>query len=59
MIVWILDTQPNRSVVLLSFGSMGIFSEPQLREIARRLESSGHRFLCNWRLMVVFSLVVV
>jgi len=40
-----LDTQPNRSVVLLSFGSMGIFSEPQLREMARGLESSGHRFL--------------
>ncbi|RLN22164.1 hypothetical protein C2845_PM07G22430 [Panicum miliaceum] len=40
-----LDTQPDRSVVLLSFGSMGIFPAAQLREIARRLENSGHRFV--------------
>ncbi|XP_062191095.1 UDP-glycosyltransferase 88B1-like [Phragmites australis] len=43
-LVW-LDSQPNRSVVFLSFGSMGIFSAAQLREIARGLENSGHRFL--------------
>ncbi|WVZ68903.1 hypothetical protein U9M48_017779 [Paspalum notatum var. saurae] len=40
-----LDTQPNRSVVFLSFGSMGTFSAAQLRETARGLENSGHRFL--------------
>ncbi|OEL35176.1 Anthocyanidin 5,3-O-glucosyltransferase [Dichanthelium oligosanthes] len=40
-----LDTQPSRSVVFLSFGSMGIFSEAQLREIASGLENSGHMFL--------------
>ncbi|KAG9454024.1 hypothetical protein H6P81_006928 [Aristolochia fimbriata] len=46
-----LDSQPRRSVVLLSFGSMGVFSTEQLREIAAGLERSGHRFLwvlrCN------------
>jgi UDP:flavonoid glycosyltransferase YjiC (YdhE family) len=42
-----LDTQPNRSVVFLSFGSMGIFSAAQLREIARGLENSGPRFFQN------------
>ncbi|KAL6614548.1 hypothetical protein ACP70R_036818 [Stipagrostis hirtigluma subsp. patula] len=40
-----LDAQPDRSVVFLSFGSMGVFSAAQLREIARGLETSGHRFL--------------
>ncbi|XP_062231952.1 anthocyanidin 5,3-O-glucosyltransferase-like [Phragmites australis] len=40
-----LDAQPNRSVVFLCFGSMGAFSAAQLQEIARGLESSGHRFL--------------
>ncbi|KAG9454017.1 hypothetical protein H6P81_006921 [Aristolochia fimbriata] len=40
-----LDSQPRRSVVLLSFGSMGVFSTEQLREIATGLERSGHRFL--------------
>ncbi|KAL6616017.1 hypothetical protein ACP70R_038287 [Stipagrostis hirtigluma subsp. patula] len=40
-----LDTQPDRSVVFLSFGSLGVFSAAQLRETARGLESSGHRFL--------------
>ncbi|CAD6236904.1 unnamed protein product [Miscanthus lutarioriparius] len=40
-----LDTQPDQSVVFLSFGSLGRFSAPQLREIARGLENSGQRFL--------------
>nr|BAJ11649.1 glucosyltransferase [Sinningia cardinalis] len=40
-----LDTQPNQSVVFLCFGSRGIFSADQLREIAKGLERSGHRFL--------------
>ncbi|CAL4974190.1 unnamed protein product [Urochloa decumbens] len=40
-----LDTQPDRSVVFLSFGSLGRFSTAQLREMARGLENSGQRFL--------------
>ncbi|KAL6610534.1 hypothetical protein ACP70R_040503 [Stipagrostis hirtigluma subsp. patula] len=40
-----LDAQPARSVVFLCFGSLGAISAAQLREIARGLESSGHRFL--------------
>ncbi|RCV13491.1 hypothetical protein SETIT_2G351000v2 [Setaria italica] len=42
-----LDTQPERSVVFLCFGSIGAatHSEEQLREIAAGLERSGHRFL--------------
>ncbi|XP_039817572.1 anthocyanidin 5,3-O-glucosyltransferase-like [Panicum virgatum] len=40
-----LDAQPKRGVVFLCFGSMGAFSAAQLQEIARGLESSGHRFL--------------
>ncbi|XP_020153068.1 anthocyanidin 5,3-O-glucosyltransferase-like [Aegilops tauschii subsp. strangulata] len=42
-----LDGQPDRSVVFLCFGSIGIgnHSEEQLREIAVGLDKSGHRFL--------------
>ncbi|VAH21493.1 unnamed protein product [Triticum turgidum subsp. durum] len=40
-----LDAQPEKSVVFLCFGSKGAFSAAQLKEIARGLESSGHRFL--------------
>uniref|UniRef100_A0A0D3GA06 Glycosyltransferase n=1 Tax=Oryza barthii TaxID=65489 RepID=A0A0D3GA06_9ORYZ len=40
-----LDAQPRRSVVFLCFGSQGAFPAAQLKEIARGLESSGHRFL--------------
>uniref|UniRef100_A0A0E0IPZ3 Glycosyltransferase n=1 Tax=Oryza nivara TaxID=4536 RepID=A0A0E0IPZ3_ORYNI len=43
-LVW-LDAQPRRSVVFLCFGSQGAFPAAQLKEIARGLESSGHRFL--------------
>ncbi|KAG5247170.1 UDP-glycosyltransferase 88A [Salix suchowensis] len=40
-----LDSQPGGSVVFLCFGSLGLFSKEQLREIAVGLERSGHRFL--------------
>nr|ACB56925.1 glycosyltransferase UGT88A9 [Pilosella officinarum] len=40
-----LDSQPSRSVVYLCFGSLGLFSSDQLREIGIGLEMSGHRFL--------------
>ncbi|KAJ9139825.1 hypothetical protein P3X46_030523 [Hevea brasiliensis] len=40
-----LDSQPSRSVVFLCFGSLGLFSKEQLREIAIGLERSGQRFL--------------
>jgi hypothetical protein len=40
-----LDAQPERSVVFLCFGSLGAVSVAQLKETARGLESSGHRFL--------------
>ncbi|KNA17114.1 hypothetical protein SOVF_083100 [Spinacia oleracea] len=40
-----LDSQPSRSVVYLGFGSRGVFSKEQLREIALGLEKSGVRFL--------------
>ncbi|KAL6845113.1 hypothetical protein ACP4OV_024608 [Aristida adscensionis] len=40
-----LDEQPKRSVVFLCFGSLGAFSPAQLKETARGLERSGHRFL--------------
>ncbi|KAF8013323.1 hypothetical protein BT93_I1232 [Corymbia citriodora subsp. variegata] len=40
-----LDSQPRGSVVFLSFGSLGVFSAEQLKEIATGLERSGHRFL--------------
>ncbi|EAY98767.1 hypothetical protein OsI_20701 [Oryza sativa Indica Group] len=40
-----LDAQPERSVVFLCFGSLGAVSVKQLKEIARGLENSGHRFL--------------
>ncbi|KAK2654009.1 hypothetical protein Ddye_013865 [Dipteronia dyeriana] len=40
-----LDSQPSRSVVFLSFGSMGVFYTKQLTEIANGLESSRVRFL--------------
>ncbi|KAJ9545871.1 hypothetical protein OSB04_025578 [Centaurea solstitialis] len=40
-----LDSQPSQSVVYLCFGSLGLFSSDQLKEIATGLEKSGHRFL--------------
>ncbi|KAL9292251.1 UDP-glycosyltransferase 71B6 [Arabidopsis thaliana] len=44
-----LDEQPPRSVVFLCFGSMGGFSEEQVRETALALDRSGHRFLWSLR----------
>lgn len=43
-LIW-LNSQPSRSVVFLCFGSLGLFKEEQLKEMARGLEKSGHRFL--------------
>ncbi|XVF63335.1 hypothetical protein PTKIN_Ptkin09bG0079600 [Pterospermum kingtungense] len=40
-----LEKQPSQSVVFLCFGSRGTFSRAQLKEIAKGLERSGHRFL--------------
>ncbi|KAK4713873.1 hypothetical protein R3W88_019780 [Solanum pinnatisectum] len=40
-----LDDQPDSSVVYLCFGSLGSFSEEQIKEIAYALENSGCRFL--------------
>ncbi|CAD6257059.1 unnamed protein product [Miscanthus lutarioriparius] len=40
-----LDSQPDRSVVFLCFGSQGTFSERLLKEIAVGLERSEQRFL--------------
>ncbi|KAJ8752846.1 hypothetical protein K2173_008581 [Erythroxylum novogranatense] len=40
-----LESQPSNSVLFLCFGSGGVFSAKQTREIAIGLESSGVRFL--------------
>ncbi|XP_024027546.1 UDP-glycosyltransferase 88A1-like [Morus notabilis] len=40
-----LDAQPRESVVFLCFGSLGLFSREQLKDIAVGLERSGQRFL--------------
>ncbi|GLU24331.1 hypothetical protein SLE2022_402740 [Rubroshorea leprosula] len=40
-----LNSQPSKSVVFLCFGSLGLFSVGQLKEIAVGLEKSGQRFL--------------
>ncbi|KAL8232091.1 hypothetical protein R6Q57_001869 [Mikania cordata] len=40
-----LDLQPMGSVVYLCFGSSGVLRSEQLKEIAKGLEASGHRFL--------------
>ncbi|ONK56882.1 uncharacterized protein A4U43_C10F14130 [Asparagus officinalis] len=40
-----LDRQLERSVVFLCFGSLGLFSAEQIKEIAIGLERSGQRFL--------------
>ncbi|KAI4305548.1 hypothetical protein L6164_028908 [Bauhinia variegata] len=46
-----LDEQPPSTVVFLCFGSAGCFGVSQLKEIAKGLEKSGHRFL--WSIRVV------
>uniref|UniRef100_A0A0D9YEL7 Glycosyltransferase n=1 Tax=Oryza glumipatula TaxID=40148 RepID=A0A0D9YEL7_9ORYZ len=43
-LVW-LDAQPEHSVVFLCFGSKGVFSAEQLKEIAVGLENSRQRFM--------------
>jgi hypothetical protein len=48
-----LDAQPERSVVFLCFGSRGVLSTEQLREIAVGLDKSGQRFL--WVLPAVIA----
>ncbi|XP_044492126.1 anthocyanidin 3-O-glucosyltransferase 2-like [Mangifera indica] len=48
IIKW-LDNQPDSSVLLLCFGSMGSFGEEQAKEIAHGLETSGVRFLWSLR----------
>ncbi|KAJ6408585.1 hypothetical protein OIU84_011837 [Salix udensis] len=48
IMLW-LDDQPPSSVVLLCFGSLGSFNDDQVKEIARALEHSGHRFLWSLR----------
>nr|CAD1831386.1 unnamed protein product [Ananas comosus var. bracteatus] len=40
-----LDSQPKASVVFLCFESVGRFSAAQLKELAKGIEKSGHRFL--------------
>ncbi|BAF06082.1 anthocyanidin 5,3-O-glucosyltransferase [Oryza sativa Japonica Group] len=40
-----LDAQPKDSVLFLCFGSMGVFSVEQIKQVAVGLETSGHRFL--------------
>ena len=40
-----LNSQPSRSVVFLRFGSLGSFSEKQLKETAVGFENSDQRFL--------------
>uniref|UniRef100_A0A1J3D5G4 Glycosyltransferase n=1 Tax=Noccaea caerulescens TaxID=107243 RepID=A0A1J3D5G4_NOCCA len=44
MMKW-LDEQPDSSVLFLCFGSMGVFSEPQIKQIAHALELVGFRFI--------------
>ncbi len=40
-----LDTQPESSVLYVSFGSVAVLSVAQIQELARGLEESGERFL--------------
>ncbi|KAI3523884.1 hypothetical protein L1887_02366 [Cichorium endivia] len=49
IMAWLND-QPEMSVVFLCFGSMGSFSQEQVKEIAVALEKSGQRFLWSLRL---------
>ncbi|KAG6405503.1 hypothetical protein SASPL_133093 [Salvia splendens] len=44
-VIEFIDQQPPKSVVFLCFGSQGSFSDPQIKQQAAALESSGRRFL--------------
>nr|UXB92740.1 glycosyltransferase [Helleborus thibetanus] len=44
-----LDDQPESSVIFLCFGSRGTLDVPQVKELAKGLEQSGHRFLWSLR----------
>ncbi|GAB4847789.1 hypothetical protein Ancab_026852 [Ancistrocladus abbreviatus] len=44
-----LDDQLPSTVVFLCFGTMGSITEEQVREVAKGLERSGHRFLWSLR----------
>lgn len=44
VLTW-LDNQPSKSVIYLCFGSLGLHSAAQLKEIAEGLERTGQRFL--------------
>ncbi|KAL1202019.1 UDP-glycosyltransferase 71C3 [Cardamine amara subsp. amara] len=44
-----LEDQPESSVVYICFGSFGILGAPQIKEISRALDLTGHRFLWSIR----------
>ncbi|CAA7026334.1 unnamed protein product [Microthlaspi erraticum] len=44
-----LGEQAESSIVYICFGSLGILGSPQIKEIARALDLSGHRFLWSIR----------
>ncbi|CAN8306010.1 unnamed protein product [Cochlearia groenlandica] len=44
-----LEDKPDSSVLYICFGSLGIVGESQIKEIARALDLSGHRFLWSIR----------
>ncbi|VVA90285.1 unnamed protein product [Arabis nemorensis] len=44
-----LDEQPESSIVYICFGSLGILEAPQIKEIAKALDLTGHRFLWSIR----------
>ncbi|OMO66937.1 UDP-glucuronosyl/UDP-glucosyltransferase [Corchorus olitorius] len=52
-----LDSQPSKSVVYLCFGSLGLFSKEQLREMALGLERSGQRVLLVEEMKIALPMV--
>ncbi|OMO66898.1 UDP-glucuronosyl/UDP-glucosyltransferase [Corchorus olitorius] len=56
VVTW-LDSQPSKSVVFLCFGSLGLFSKEQLREIALGLERSGQRVLLVEEMKIALPMV--
>ncbi|KAK3008261.1 hypothetical protein RJ639_014947 [Escallonia herrerae] len=53
-----LDSQPGESVVFLCFGSLGVFSAKQLKEIAVGLERSEQRVLLVRELKLALPMTV-